>query len=916
MASTMRRPELDTAERLRLKLDTAAAAASDAYRDTARLIRLLTVIGQPSPPEELIDRTLTVLSEVFIADVTCIVQVGGTQTVVTSSCGLPEGDAAYSKGWPLAGAAVEALTDQRPVTVDHPGGDDIPAALRSFGVRSAVWVPMFSGADGGGELLALFRSSGEPFIQTDLQVLGPVASRLRLSIEARARSVAIERLARFGHRLARHLDHQSLLNEAVGLLPKLITADCAWVAVIEDGMAELRAISGAVPETVARNPRPATELAAWDAAVLGKPYHSYDLVPRRRDAEERACSATPRAVLCIPVMRDGGPAALICAARDTPRPFTRDALEISTIFANYLGVAMANAELYLALEGSEASLRLITDSISDMVAVVDAGGRFVYASPSHGREFAYDPEQLLGRTLAELAHQDDRPRLEAALAGVANSPKVEYRLRTGRGDWAWVESALRPAPQSDGTVVVSSRVIDQRKQLEADLRQRATHDPLTGLANRDLVVQRLDEALRRDTSTHVGLLFCDLDKFKAVNDRLGHEAGDELLQQVAYRLRRCLRPNDLLARFGGDEFVFLLDGVSELSHVNAVGRRVLLAFQEPCTLRGEQVRVSASVGGVLGVRGKTTASTMLRDVDAAMYAAKAKGLGLVEVFDDVASHRSLDRLDVRYELLRALDRDQLSVHYQPIFTLDTGSIVAFEALLRWTHPERGPIPPGVFVPLAEETEAIIPIGQWVLEQACQQLVEWQRSPRGRHLDICVNLSATQLQQPELAARTLAATRGAGVDPADVWLELTEHGSISNDATHDVSTLRAAGIHFALDDFGISHSNLSYLRNFPIECLKIDRSFVAELTAKETDRSIVRAILAIADSLDLEVVAEGVETVGQRDSLLALGCRRGQGYLRSRPLPPKEATALLNAPHGLSLNGRATGPANASRPGRS
>jgi EAL domain-containing protein (putative c-di-GMP-specific phosphodiesterase class I) len=302
---------------------------------------------------------------------------------------------------------------------------------------------------------------------------------------------------------------------------------------------------------------------------------------------------------------------------------------------------------------------------------------------------------------------------------------------------------------------------------------------------------------------------------------------------------------------------------------------------------------------VLGVRGRATATAMLRDADAAMYAAKEKGTGLVEVFDDAASHRSLDRLDIRSELQQALERHELSVHYQPIFALHTGAIAGFEALLRWQHPSRGAVPPDVFIPLAEETGAILPIGDWVLDQACRQLAAWHQLPRGERLTMNVNVSAVQLRQPDLAGHTMSIISRAGIDPHDVWLEVTEHTSVLGDVTEYATTLRRAGVHFALDDFGTSYSNLGYLKRFPIECLKIDRSFVSGLTERDTDLGIVRAVLAIADSLGLSVVAEGIETEEQRDTLLRLGCARGQGYLLSRPVPADAATALLLAPRRLA-----------------
>jgi EAL domain-containing protein (putative c-di-GMP-specific phosphodiesterase class I) len=337
---------------------------------------------------------------------------------------------------------------------------------------------------------------------------------------------------------------------------------------------------------------------------------------------------------------------------------------------------------------------------------------------------------------------------------------------------------------------------------------------------------------------------------------------------------------------------------------------MITSLEVPFSIFGERVEISASIGGVLGVRGATTASMMLRDADAAMYAAKSRGSGLVEVFDEAASHHSLDRLQVGSELTQALARGQLSMHYQPICHLRSGRLYGFEALLRWHHPERGLIPADLFIPLAEEAGAISAIGTWALEEACRQQATWQRLPGWRHVEMSINVSAVQLQQPDFAVHTLDVLGRNGIDPADVWLEITEHSAIHGDVTRHATTLRTAGVRFALDDFGIAYSNLSHLNRLPVEALKIDRSFVAGLSGDEADQRIVRAILAIAGSLRLGVVAEGIETPQQRDLLLEMGDVRGQGFLLSPPLDVGEATALLlSAPPPE----RAGGPARSAGP---
>jgi diguanylate cyclase (GGDEF)-like protein len=759
----------DDPERLRLQVREAASAARDAYRDSARLIRLLSVLSSPAAPETLVARALTVLSEVFAADIVCVTQFIGGRAVVVSASGLPDDDPSFVEGWPLRPAAAEAMQQGRAVV--DPLGEDLPSPLSGLGLRRAAYVPMWTGAREGDELLMVFRSSTEAFRDADLHVLMSVAQRLRAAASDRERIAAIERLAQTGHQLARHRDLPPLVDEVAEQLHRLTTSDGAWVVSVSEGRANRMAGRGSTVHEPSGPGGPVTELPAWETVAQGQAWTGMT----------SGGAGTPRAVLCIPVMRDGAAVALLYAARDRPSPFGNEVVEIATIFANYVGAAMENVRL------------------------------------------------------------------------------------------------LR------------------------ELRRQATLDPLTGLANRDLAGQRLEAALAGAEPTHAGLIFCDLDGFKAVNDRLGHEAGDELLKQVAARLQGVLPLGDLLARFGGDEFVAILDNVTRLDDVNEVGRSLLRALKRPFMLADEWVTVTASIGGVLGSRGSTSAGAMLRDADAAMYAAKAHGPGEVEVFDEAASHRSLDRLGIRSELLRALERHEMDVVYQPIVRLDSSRLVGFEALLRWTHPERGPIPPDTFVPLAEETGVIVPIGWFVLERACRQLATWQCRAGWSRLQLTVNLSAAQLWQENVAERILALMRTVGVKPGDIWLEVTERSHAGDDVTPVTRQLRAAGVHFALDDFGTSYANLTYLKQFPAECLKIDRSFIPGVVEEGTDRSIVRAILAIADSLGLVVIAEGVERSSERDTLQALGCPFAQGYLFAPGLSTAEAGELL-APGSTSLRG--------------
>jgi diguanylate cyclase (GGDEF)-like protein/PAS domain S-box-containing protein len=618
-------------EALREQLRLAMASARVAYQDSSRLIRLLTILQGPGSPEDLIDEALTTLSDVFAVDVASVVRLVGGRLVVTASCGLPEGDPAFVTGWEPCAAARQALRDgqARSLVLNGApdGAPDGEATLaRNVGLRSGVWLPLAGDNGRRDHLLILYRREENAFSRSEMELLSSVTNRLLTAIQSRWRSAVLERLARSGHVLSRNRRIGPVLRDATRLLGELVAARRTAAFSVTGGNATpvvqakgggARRATGSPDPPWNLGGGPAQRLPGWTEVLDGAPHLLRP--PRPEDV---------RHLLVVPVGPEGSPAAILYAAWEDLPPLMLPATEASAIFATTVTVALENASLYHALSASETSLRVITDSITDLIAVVDGSCRFLYASASYDRAIGHAPGSLIGHSLLDLVEHDDRLPLRNALlasASTASVSTIEYRLRTGDGDVVWAESRLRPAALSDRRVVMSTRLIHERKLREEELRHQAAHDPLTGLANRASAMERLEDALSTDGGGEIGLLFCDLDKFKEVNDSLGHAVGDDLLQQVAERLRGCTRTGDLIARLGGDEFVFILDDVTNLDEVTEVGRRVAASMARPFVLGDKTLTVSASIGAAVGRRGEASPAKMLSSADAAMYAAKRGG---------------------------------------------------------------------------------------------------------------------------------------------------------------------------------------------------------------------------------------------------------------------------------------------------
>jgi diguanylate cyclase (GGDEF)-like protein/PAS domain S-box-containing protein len=556
----------------------------------------------------------------------------------------------------------------------------------------------------------------------------------------------------------------------------------------------------------------------------------------------------------------------------------------------------------MALAAREAEYRMLAEHSTDFLSRHTIDGTFLYASPVSRAMLGWDSEAMLGRTprQLELDHPDDVEIIERNWVGALReegSRTAAYRARRRDGSIVWLETTFRAVRGPGGEaleMVCVSRDISERKSAELELAHRALHDGLTGLPNRTLFLDRLGQALRRARRRDrgVAVVFLDLDRFKLVNDSLGHKAGDRLLVDVAMRLSSALRPSDTLARFGGDELTLLCEDIGDGEDARAIAQRLLETFAEPFLVQDGEAFLQASVGIALSRDGFEAPEDLIRDADAAMYRAKARGQG-VELFDEAMRQDVRDRLALEAALRRGIGRGELRLHCQPLVSLADARIEGFEALVRWEHPERGLVPPGSFIPLAEETGLIVPIGAWVLSEACATLRRIIDETGMASLQVSVNVSPRQLQQPDFVAQVRAALDDNGLEPSRLVVEITESAIMEAGAAAILRALKDIGVRLAMDDFGTGYSSLAHLRRFPLDVIKVDRSFVAGLGDGQGS-SIAGAIISLAHALGLRTVAEGIEDDEQRRAVLALGCDVGQGFHFARPMPVDDLTRLLAA----------------------
>ena len=546
----------------------------------------------------------------------------------------------------------------------------------------------------------------------------------------------------------------------------------------------------------------------------------------------------------------------------------------------------------LATRSAEARFNALIRNTADVIAIVDGDGTVSYVTPTAERIFGFAAHDLIGQRLDELVDFDDRARLREFLARDLAQPgasgAVEARVPRGEERQRVVEihgTNLEAEPAIGGRLL-NLRDMTDRKGVEEQLKRMALHDSLTLLANRSLFRDRVEHAVAvsKRNGRGIAVIFVDLDNFKRINDTHGHAIGDRVLHKSAQRLVKATRNGDTVARLGGDEFAVLLENLATNDPVLEIAARIVESLQQPLDAPVADMRVAASVG--IAFSGpEDGVEELMRNADVAMYAAKSAGKGRFVVYEPSMQHAAGERRDQQAALDKAMRESQYLIHYQPIVDLRSGYLLGVEALIRWKHPERGMVAPKDFIPVAEETGQIVPLGRWVLAQACREVKIWQaRLPEGRQVRVGVNVSTTQLSKSDIAADVSRALEISGIDPGCLVIELTESVLMQNSESvlATLTQLKALGVRIAIDDFGTGYSSLSYLHRFPIDILKIDRSFVERLGCVDGGEDFARAIIALGGTLDLEVVAEGIELEHQQRGLIELGCVAGQGYYYAKP----------------------------------
>jgi len=555
----------------------------------------------------------------------------------------------------------------------------------------------------------------------------------------------------------------------------------------------------------------------------------------------------------------------------------------------------------VAEQRSNRRFQALIEQSLDIVAVLDEGGRFHYVSPAMGSVLGHDSDSLIGVEVATLGLPDQQQQLGEsfrALASTTFEPRsAEIQVLHADGTPRTLQASVtdhRSRPEISG-IVLNARDISVERNLEHDLVHQATHDELTGLPNRFAFGKRVDAAAASNGGWgQIGVLVIDLDDFKSVNDTLGHDVGDELLGSIAERLGQLVRVSDGIARIGGDEFGVLLKDLTSEDEAVAVAERVLEIVGEPVTLNGREVTPAVSIGAAFGWPSQIDGKRLLRNADSAMNQAKSEGKGRLSVFDQTLYANTVDRFELKSALVGAIGRGEFHLVHQPLVDLRTGDVRGVEALLRWTHPERGLVPPDAFIPLAEETGLILELGRWVLSEAIGTLAKWKALPNASNLSMSVNLSVRQLEDDNVAAFVEQLMAEHSIDPGDLHLEITESVALEagGRAAQQLDALRCLGTPIAIDDFGTGYSSLQAVQGTGFDILKIDRSFVTPLDTDPEDVHVVRSIIDLARGMDAETVGEGIETQAELQALIAIGCDIGQGWIFSKPLLAQDLVVLM------------------------
>jgi diguanylate cyclase (GGDEF)-like protein/PAS domain S-box-containing protein len=640
-------------------------------------------------------------------------------------------------------------------------------------------------------------------------------------------------------------------------------------------------------------------------AYIGTNY--FDVCEQAGEEGEKVAHETARGIRAVLAgKRDVFEYSYPCHAPDEKRWFVAHITRIEGLNETRLLVAHVNVSNLMRLQDilqqNEARFRALTENISDIVATLDDQGHFTYVSSSVSRVLGYDPVQLVGCHVFDFIHPDESGAAKVKWSALKRTPHhycaLRFRVLHRAGEWRTLELSARncfdnPAVRS---VVINARDITEQLASDERIRQLAFYDALTGLPNRALLQDRMAQAVAdaRRNGGQFAVIFADLDRFKHVNDSLGHAAGDELLIQVAGRLKKSLRDVDTVSRIAGDEFVMVLQHIHDQEDINKILAKLEAALTKPYSVQGQQLHVTASLGISLYPHDGTTLEQLLQHSDAAMYQAKNSERESHQFFDAELDQIQQQRIELEQQLYQAVGNGEFCLHYQPKVNIASKKVTGVEALLRWHHPKYGLIPAGVFIPVAEEIGFLGQLGQWVLRQALSEVQQWQS--QDIRLPVAVNVSPGELSGPGYAEFVLETLRQTGCAPDLLELEITERTTMLDTETgrQVVEGLRRAGVSVALDDFGTGYSSLSYLHHFALDKLKIDKSFTKRVCEDTTSRNIFNAVMTIAKQLNLKTTAEGVETREQYDLLLQLGCDEAQGYYVARPLPAQDIVVWYQA----------------------